>query len=169
MFRAPEPVDDDVGDDGEQRDDADDRRHEGQAPEGAVDDRPTSVAPMTGRARWDRPGGDGHRQPPVAMPTPSPATRRTSNRAMMLRVIVMIRRTNPRAISAEVWRPTDASLNVVAICDEIVWPWSNRRVGICGLVADDHRHGHRLAERPAQAQDDRPDDPRAGERQDRPW
>ena len=38
---------------------------------------------------------------------------------------------------------------------------------MCLGVADDHRHRHRLAERPAEAEDDRADDPRAGVRQDR--
>ena len=35
---------------------------------------------------------------------------------------------------------------------------SNSERGICVAVADDHRHRHRLAERPAEAEDDRADD-----------
>ena len=34
----------------------------------------------------------------------------------------------------EVWSPTGASLNVVAIFEAIVWVWSNSEVGIASLL-----------------------------------
>ena len=56
-------------------------------------------------------------------------------------------------MSAEVCSPIDASLNVVAICDAIVCDESKMLLRDLRAVADDHGHGHRLAERPAEAED----------------
>ena len=84
---------------------------------------------------------------------------------MMLRMMVITSRTRPRAMRLDTCSALVASLKVVAILDAIVCDGSNRDVGIVRGVADDHGHGHRLAERAAEAEDDRADDARARRRE----
>ena len=158
-------VDGHVDQDGGERDDA------GDAPPAPATERMIRSTHVR-RLRRPRPGQadctDGRGRAGRHSPATGPATRQTRSRAMTFMMTVITSRTRPSAIRLEVCdaRP-GASLNVVAIFEAIVWVWSNRRLRDRVPVADDHRHRHRLAERPAETEDDRADDAGPGERHDR--
>ena len=112
-----EPIDRDEDQDHGERDDAGDR--------GSRRNRSHDPVGQGTSPRRTRPGeaggaGGAHRFGHQVVPS-GPATRHTSSRATMFMTMVITSRTSPRAIRLEVWRPTDASLNVVAILDAMVW------------------------------------------------
>ena len=63
-----------------------------------------------------------------------PATRQTSSARGDVEDDRDHEQDEPRAMRLDVWRPTDASLNVVAIFEAIVCDWSKRRIGRSGLL-----------------------------------